>query len=157
MTAPTSECREAFEKWWIDESKFPGGIGQYEDGEYVNYNSRIAWSAYQAAWNQRAAGAEGVAVAYRYEYMEDFDRQVDFSEGPYLDSWVLAKSAKVTRLFDAPPDAVVTDDFGALLLSRAHMEAAIAQQVGKYVKLSEKSANDILATINAALKESKHG
>jgi hypothetical protein len=45
MTAPTSECREAFEKWFNS-----------SDETEVN----ICWRAWQAAWNQRAAGAEGV-------------------------------------------------------------------------------------------------
>lgn len=47
----------------------------------------------------------GEPVAYRYDYYEDDHEQVAYSTGPYLDSWVKKKNAKVTPLFTRPPVA----------------------------------------------------
>ena len=60
-----------------------------------------------AAWNRRTSppqAAGGEPVAWMYDYTDEHGvPQRDFTTGPFLASWVSAKKAKATPLYDHPP------------------------------------------------------
>ncbi|WP_038215052.1 hypothetical protein [Xenorhabdus bovienii] len=45
-------CREAFEKFMVDEFNYPiDSLGKYDDGTYWNMPAQNYWEIFQAAWN----------------------------------------------------------------------------------------------------------
>ena len=48
-----------------------------------------------------------------YEYPDGEESRIDFSVAPFLDSWVSAKSAKVTKLYTSAPPAADAEALAA--------------------------------------------
>jgi len=158
MTAPTSECREAFENTYP--ALFAGKLETYSNGEYDSPVARSAWIAWQAAWNQRAAGAEGVAgdvlISRREltELCEAIEEEVIAPANEHAIGFARGSANACKRIrrcmYDgslaAPPDAVVTDE----MVERG-LQAAIDASDARLPRYSV-----VRAILEAALKESKH-